>query len=154
MVFSRRCARVGFLALAGFVPIACGGGGSGAPFKGPAIGAEGVPFDRKSHQEKADFMAAHVQPTMGRLFRSHDAKSYGDFGCVTCHGSDMESVDFRMPNSLYALPAEDTIAEAEDYDQEMTAFMVKEVVPTFARLLHEKPGEPGGVTCFTCHPKE
>lgn len=136
-----------------FALTACGGGGAG---KGPAIGAPDVPWSHKSHEERRAFMAAHVEPTLRHLFQKHDAKSYGSFGCATCHGGDMELVDFRMPNSLYALPAENTIAEAKDYDEKTTEFMMSEVVPTFAKLLSAKAGDPGpgGVTCFTCHPKE
>jgi hypothetical protein len=100
-------------------------------------------------------MAAHIEPAMKHLFQSFKPKSYGDFGCETCHGNDMEIVDFHMPNSLYALPEKDTIAEATSYDEETTKFMTEKVVPTFAKLLSESPKEPGsagGVTCFTCHP--
>jgi hypothetical protein len=35
--------------------------------------------------------------------------------------------------------------------------MMERVVPLFAKLLSEKPGEPGsgaGVSCFTCHPHD
>lgn len=99
-------------------------------------------------------MGARVKPEMGRLFKTFNAKAYADFDCETCHGPDMDKVDFHMPNSLYALPAENTIAEAKDYDEKTTEFMMNEVVPTFAKLLREKPGDPAGVTCFTCHPKD
>lgn len=120
----------------------------------PRIGSPGVPFRNKTHEDKAAFMAAEVVPTMGNVFRKLDAKEFEHFGCEVCHGKNMEQVDFKMPNSLYALPAENTIAEAKDYDEKITEFMVNEVVPTFAKLLHEKPGDPAGVSCFTCHPKE
>jgi len=41
-----------------------------------------------------------------------------------------------------------------DYNDKITKFMVDDVVPTFAKLMHEKAADPSGVTCFTCHPKE
>ena len=95
---------------------------------------------------------------MRHLFQGWNAKSYGDFGCATCHGPDFEVVDFKMPNSLYALPEKDTIAGATEYDETTTKFMVEHVVPKLASLLGEKVGKPEdpahGVTCFTCHPHE
>jgi hypothetical protein len=138
---------------------ACSGSGSGTrvPAGGPSLGAPEVPWHGKSHDERQAFMAAHVEPAMKKIFQKFKAKSYGDFGCETCHGSDMEFVDFKMPNAIYALPEKDTIAEATSYDEETTKFMVEQVVPTFARLLSESPKEPGhagGVSCFTCHPHE
>jgi hypothetical protein len=131
-------------------------GGTRVPEGGPGIGAPTVPFRQKTREEKQAYMAAHVQPAMKKLFQGFDGKGYAGFGCETCHGGDMETVDFKMPNSLYALPEKDTIAEATSYDEKTTKFMMEQVVPTFARLLSEKPGEPGGpgVTCFTCHPHE
>jgi hypothetical protein len=140
-----------------FVTAACSGGGPRVPAGGPNIGAPETPWKGKSHDERQGFMAAHVQPAMRHLFQSWKPKSYGDFGCETCHGNDMEIVDFHMPNALYALPEKDTIAEATSYDEETTKFMMEKVVPTFAKLLSESPKEPGtagGVTCFTCHPHE
>jgi hypothetical protein len=94
---------------------------------------------------------------MKKLFVSFKPKSYSDFGCETCHGKDMDIVDYHMPNSLYALPEKDTIAEATSYDEDTTKFMMEKVVPTFAKLLSETasgPDKRGDVSCFTCHPHE
>jgi hypothetical protein len=63
-------------------------------------------------------------------------------------------VDFKMPNSLYALPEKDPVAEAMTVDEDTAKFMVEKVVPTFAKLLHETAGKGAGVGCFTCHQKE
>jgi cytochrome c553 len=137
--------------------VACGGG-NGARVPAPDIGAPEVPFKHKTRDEKRAFMAARVEPEMRHLFQGFDAKGFSGFGCATCHGPDMEVVDFKMPNSLYALPEKDTIAEAKSYDEKTATFMMEHVVPTFAKLLSEKPGTPEdpshGVTCFTCHPHE
>jgi hypothetical protein len=137
-----------------FVAAGCSNSGTRVPPTGPNIGAPFSPWRAKSHDERQGFMAAHIEPNMKRLFVGYKPKSYSDFGCETCHGKDMEIVDFHMPNSLYALPEKDTIAEATSYDEETTKFMMEKVVPTFAKLLSEEPGKPGGVTCFTCHPHE
>jgi hypothetical protein len=138
---------------------ACGGG-NGPRAAGPDIGAPDVPFRHKTRNEKRAFMGARVLPKMREVFQGFDAKGYSGFACETCHGGDMEAVDFRMPNSLYALPEKDTIAEAISYDEKTAKFMMEHVVPSFAALLSEKPGTlgnpgaPGGITCFTCHPHE
>jgi hypothetical protein len=142
-----------------FVTVACSGSGSGTrvPAGGPSLGAPEVPWRDKSHDERQAFMAAHIEPTMKKVFQKFNSKAYAGFGCETCHGADMEFVDFKMPNSLYALPKKDTIAEATSYDETTTKFMMEQVVPTFARLLSDSPKEPGhagGVSCFTCHPHE
>jgi hypothetical protein len=153
MIFGRFiCGAAALLATA-----ACTGGGARVPADGPSIGGVHTPWRNKSHDERQGFMAAHVEPTMKKLFVGYKSKSYGDFGCETCHGKDMDIVDFHMPNSLYALPEKDTIAEAKSYDEDTTKFMMEKVVPTFATLLSESPKEPGttgGVSCFTCHPHE
>lgn len=137
---------------------ACGGGPA-AHAPGPDLGAPSVPFRHKTRDEKRAFMAARVQPKMRQVFQAFNSKSYEGFGCETCHGADMEAVDFRMPNSLYALPEKDTLAGAAEYDEKTTRFMSEHVVPAFAALLSEKAGTPdhagpGTVTCFTCHPHE
>src|SRR5258706_6387179 len=98
----------------------------------PRFGSPNVPFRHKTHEDKEAFMGGEVVPVMGKLFRKFDAKGYSKFDCETCHGKDMDRVDFRMPNSLYALPAENTIGQAKEYDEKTTAFMMNEVVPTFA----------------------
>ena len=123
-----------------------------SPEGGPNIGAPEVPWRNKTHEQRQAYMAARVQPTMKRLFQSFNGKTYADFGCETCHGHDMDVVDFKMPNSLYALPEKDPVAEGMSVDEDTAKFMVEKVVPTFAKLLHEQPQK--GVTCFTCHQKE
>jgi hypothetical protein len=131
---------------------ACGDAKS--PEGGPAIGAPEIPWRGKTHEQRQAFMASHIEPTMKHLFQSFNGKAYAGFGCETCHGNDMDALDFKMPNSLYALPEKDPIAEAKTVDEDTAQFMVEKVVPTFAKLLHEKAGDPAGVSCFTCHPKE
>jgi len=128
--------------------------GARVPESGTSLGAPRVPWRDKTHEERAAFMGAHVEPEMRKLFIAHDPKGYANFGCTTCHGADADLIDFKMPNDIYPLPAEDPVAEAMEYDAKVAAFMMSKVVPTMARLLSEPPGKPEGVTCFTCHPKE
>jgi cytochrome c553 len=160
MIFARFRIKAPALAVAVAASVAACGGGNGAHATGPDIGAPRVPFRQKTRDEKRAFMAARVLPRMRQVFQGLDPKGNASFGCETCHGADREVVDFRMPNSLYALPEKDTIAEATSYDEKTTKFMMEQVVPAFAALLSEKPGtlgnpgSPGGITCFTCHPHE
>ncbi|RMG94623.1 MAG: hypothetical protein D6705_15660 [Deltaproteobacteria bacterium] len=120
-------------------------------------GAPGVPWAEKTHQQKMEFMGIYVLPKMSALFKEHDAERFKDFKCQTCHGDDMESVDFHMPNDLYPLPTANTIEAAKEYDPEMTAFMMEKVVPTMVELLGVEPYDPAtgkGFGCFSCHPTE
>jgi hypothetical protein len=121
--------------------------------EGPDLGAPDVAWDQKTHEERTAYMGAFVEPTMKRLFVEYDPHNFGDFSCTTCHGKDLDVIDFSMPNDIYALPADNPIGEAMDLDPKIAQFMMGKVVPTMAKLLHE-PSGPGGVTCFTCHPKE
>ncbi|HVU02863.1 MAG TPA: hypothetical protein VHE30_13980 [Polyangiaceae bacterium] len=134
------------------------GGGNGSRTPPPAIGAPTVPFLKKTRDERRAFMASRVVPKMREVFHGLDPKGDEKFGCETCHGEDAEVVDYRMPNSLYPLPQKNTIAEATDYDDKTTKFMVEHVVPAFAALLSQPVGDPEhpekGVTCFTCHPHD
>jgi len=138
---------------AALLALSCGGDGGRAP-KAASVGAPNVPWSEKRLDERRAFMATHVEPRMRAAFQKFNANAYASFGCETCHGADMEAVDYQMPNSLYPLPKDDTITEAKDYDEETTEFMMSQVVPQFATLLSKKAGVEGGVTCFTCHPTE
>ena len=61
------------------------------PVGGLAIGAPEVPWKDKTHEERQAFMASAVEPTMRRLFVTFNKKSYGGFGCDTCHGGTWTS---------------------------------------------------------------
>jgi hypothetical protein len=125
------------------------------PSGGPDLGAPRVAWKDKTHEERQAYMAAHVEPLMRHLFQEHDKKEYANFGCETCHGKDMDLVDFRMPNpGLYALPEKDPVEEAKSVDEETAAFMVDKVVPTMTRLLSKTTASGKPVSCFTCHPSE
>src|SRR5690349_18299833 len=103
------------LGLAASLP-ACSG--AKTPEGGPAIGAPDIPWRGKTHEQRQAYMAAAVEPTMRHLFQSFNAKAYAGFGCDTCHGDDMDTLDFKMPNGLYALPEKDPVAEAMSVDED------------------------------------
>jgi hypothetical protein len=49
---------------------------------------EAPKFDDLPKEKKVDIMVSKVVPNVGKLFKEHDAKRYGKFGCTTCHGPD------------------------------------------------------------------
>jgi hypothetical protein len=115
------------------------------------------PWADKSREERLDWMGLEVFPKMKAAFSEFDSEGYAEFACQTCHGDDMESVDFKLPNSLYALPKTGTFDKAMEYDAETTQFMAKVVVPEMAKLLGMEPYNPetqSGFGCFACHPSE
>lgn len=117
-------------------------------------GAPNVPWAAKDRKQRTEFMGLYVFPRMKDAFQGHDAKAFAEFRCQTCHGDDFErsEVDFKMPNDLYPLPAADPVTAAKEYDAEVTAFMVEQVVPQMAELLGKEPGKEFG--CLNCHPSE
>lgn len=124
---------------------------------GAEPGAPSIPWSQKDRQQRMEYMGLYVLPKMKALFQEHDAKQFKDFKCQTCHGDDMEAVDFKMPNALYALPAENTLEAAKDYDAKITDFMASKVMPSMAELLGAEPLNPQtgqGFSCFNCHQKE
>jgi hypothetical protein len=135
---------------------ACGGSSKGAD--DPSTGSEPkteTPWKDMSREQRMDWMAVAVFPKMRRLFREQDSEKYEDFACQTCHGNEMERVDFKMPNDLFALEAEGTIERAREYDEKSTDFMLGAVVPEMAKLLDMEAytlETPTGFGCMGCHP--
>jgi hypothetical protein len=143
--------------------LACGGSqpaGGGAHAAGSAaggIGAPGVPWREKSHDQRMDWMGVEVFPKMKSAFVARDPEGHENFQCQTCHGANMEAVKFEMPNALFSLSKERTIEAAREYDAGVTEFMLSVVVPKMAALLDQKPYDPAtgqGFGCFGCHPSE
>lgn len=130
---------------------ACSAGDPKSP--GIDLGAPDVAWSEKDREQRMGFMAARFHPKMQAIFKEYD-DSFDGFRCQGCHGEDMDLVDYKMPGDIYALPTENTLAESRDYDEEVTEFMVKEVMPATEALFNQGAGAPTKVTCFTCHPKE
>lgn len=138
--------------------LACGGAKKAAedPSDGGDEPSHGTPWKDKSREQRVDWMAVAVFPKMREVFVEHDS-DYASFRCQTCHGSDMEMVDFKMPNRLFSLPRANTLDWTRDYDAETARFMIDEVVPKMAKLLDMEPYDPDtgkGFGCFGCHPAE
>ena len=154
--------KAGALGLASGLVVAaalgCGGAKRGAEdaSSGDSEAQQGTPWKDKSREQRMDWMGLAVFPKMRAIFQEHDA-SYSTLTCQTCHGSNMEMVDFKMPNSLFSLPKTNTLEWAKDYDAEVTAFMSEQVVPEMAKLLDVEPYDAEtekGFGCFGCHPAE
>ena len=122
-------------------------GSSGVP-----PGAPSVAWSRKTREQRMEFMGLSVYPRMRDVFQSHDAESYAQFRCQTCHGEDMEARDFKMPSSLFALPEADPVAAALEHDAKTARLMVDEVVPEMRSLLgRNDPATAQRLSCFSCH---
>jgi cytochrome c553 len=140
-----------------FVAIgACGGSGKGADDASSAYEPKSTTLWKdKSREQRMDWMGIAVFPKMRKLFLEQDSEKYRDFACQTCHGKDMELVDFRMPNTLFALSKGDTLAQAKEYDEKTTDFMLGAVVPEMAKLLDMDAftlENQSGFGCMGCHP--
>jgi len=108
-----------------------------------------------SREQRMDWMAVAVFPKMRQLFREQDSEKYEEFACQTCHGNEMERVDFKMPNDLFALETDDTVTRAKEYDEKTTDFMLGAVVPEMAKLLAMDAytlETQTGFGCMGCHP--
>ena len=146
------------------LPLACGGGESTAA--GPPKtatqeqtaaepGAPSIAWSEKNRDQRMEWMGLEVLPAMEAAFQQFDAQDFVDFECQTCHGDDMQQVDFKMPNKLYSLPKDNAYQSALEYDPEVTKFMAEVVVPKMAELLDMQPYNPDtgqGFGCFGCHP--
>ncbi len=114
-----------------------------------------TPWNKKSREQRMDWMGVAVFPKMRKLFLAQDAEKYEDFSCQTCHGGEMERVDFKMPNDLFALSATDPLGQAKEYDEKTTDFMLGAVVPAMAKLLDMEAytmESQTGFGCLGCHP--
>lgn len=153
-VSARRAARCG----AGLLALAlgaCGGSSKGAEDASAYEPASTTPWKDKSREQRMDWMAVAVFPKMRQLFIAEDSEKYEDFSCQTCHGKDMEMVDFKMPNDLFALSPHDTVGQAKEYDERTTDFMLGAVVPEMAKLLDQEAltlENQAGFGCIGCHP--
>jgi hypothetical protein len=139
--------------------IACGGSSKSAESaSGASSGKSETPWKDKTHEQRMDWMGLQVFPKMKGVFTEFDADRFSNFACQTCHGDDMEIVDFKMPNKhLYALPRTDTLKSARDYDAKVTDFMLNTLTPKMAELLDLQPYDAAtksGFSCFGCHPVE
>lgn len=107
--------------------------------------------------EKKKFMATEVMPAMGKTFGEFDAKEFGKFECVTCHGDGAkgDKASFKMPNpKLPKLNPKDNFKKHAAKHQKDLDFMMQKVTPQMAQLLGAQPFDPAtgqGFGCGGCH---
>jgi hypothetical protein len=100
------------------------------------------------------YMGTEVLPKMKDAFKQ---RGFDTFKCANCHGADYKEVDFKMPNDLTPLNPENPIQSGMDLDEEMTKFMVSEVLPQMAELLGKETDVTTGkgeFGCLSCHLSE
>ncbi len=139
----------------GAIVAACAG--SQTPTETPdseaqAAGTEALAWKDMDRDQRMEFMGLTVLPEMKKLFQEADPEGYKDFKCQTCHGENMQEVDYKLPNGLFALEKPDPIPASKEYDEEVTAFMMDKVVPRMAELMQMEPVKEFG--CFNCHEAE
>jgi hypothetical protein len=105
-----------------------------------------------NRDQRMEFMGLTVMPEMKKVFQDADPEGYKEFKCQTCHGQDMQAVDYKMPNGLFALSKPDPLPAAMEYDAKTTKFMNEVVTPKMASLFGTEPGT--GFGCFNCHDAE
>lgn len=135
---------------------AAGGGSTGSE---QAISGPPRPWADMNQADKRRYMAEVVEPAMRPLFQEYDSQRFADFGCETCHGSDMVARQFDMPNpAILALHPSGTPEQRQTVDRHprMVRFMYNRVVPRMQRLLGMQAfdattGE--GFSCYQCHPR-
>jgi hypothetical protein len=100
------------------------------------------------------YMGTEVMPKMKDAFKQ---RGFDTFKCANCHGADYKEVDFKMPNDLTPLNPENPIQSGMDLDEEMTKFMVSEVLPQMAEMLGAQTDVTTGkgeFGCLSCHLSE
>ncbi len=99
------------------------------------------------------FMQQQVMPELKSMFQEFDGERFAEFNCATCHGENMQEVDFAMPNGIAPLnPAH--VPSMFQSEQPMAQFMVQRVWPRMTEMLGAEPYNPEtqeGFGCFSCH---
>lgn len=100
------------------------------------------------------YMGTEVLPKMKEAFKQ---RGFDTFKCANCHGEDYKEVDFKIPNDLTPLNPDNPIQSGMDLDEEMTKFMVSEVLPQMAEMLGKETDVTTGkgeFGCLGCHLSE
>ena len=105
-------------------------------------------WETMTRQQRLEWMGVEVFPKMKALFQEHDPVRYKDFSCDTCHGKNYQSVDYKMPHTIFPMSQTSVITD-KDSDPKLAAaakFMNEKVLPEMRKLL----GKPL-MYCFNCH---
>jgi hypothetical protein len=116
-----------------------------------ALGISGPdqPWAEMSFEEREWYMVGKVLPIMKEIFAEQDERWASGYGCESCHGEEMEEVEYAMPPaSSYKVPEPGTRAWAtmERIFGDTVVFMKDDVTPTMGTLLGVED-----YTCWHCH---
>lgn len=136
-----------------------GGGTTTEPAPGGGAATDPAPVDDGpvtwdpswSHDEKRDFMKAHVLPEMKVAFQGYSEERWGGFNCKSCHGDPWQD---HPKDALPKLKLEGGDFDVPEDEKPIVAFMKSEVVPKMAALFGQKPFDPAtgeGFGCGGCH---
>jgi hypothetical protein len=117
-------------------------------------GTDGATWATMDRDARLTYMGTTVLPQMKEAFKQ---RGFETFKCANCHGEDYQAVDFKMPNDLTPLNPDNPIQSGMDLDEEMTKFMVSEVLPKMAELLGKQTDVTTGkgeFGCLSCHLSE
>jgi hypothetical protein len=131
-----------------------GTGGADGGDGGDAGAADSKAWTSMDRDARLTYMGTTVMPKMKDSFKQ---RGFDTFKCANCHGEDYQSVDFKMPNDLTPLNPENPIQSGMDLDEEMTKFMVSEVLPQMAEMLGKETDVTTGkgeFGCLSCHLSE
>lgn len=129
------------------------GGDTEAP-TGDGDATEDKGWATMDRDARLTYMGTEVLPKMKEAFKQ---RGFDTFKCANCHGADYKEVDFKIPNDLTPLNPENPIQSGMDLDEEMTKFMVSEVLPQMAELLGKETDVTTGkgeFGCLSCHLSE
>lgn len=108
-------------------------------------------WEAMTFEERHGLMTWTLLPNMARRFRLFERTALPELACITCHGVDAESHDYRMPATLPPLdPAHMPSADAADPEEARTVRFMTDVVTPFADRMMRAGGT---ITCFSCHPR-
>jgi cytochrome c551/c552 len=134
------------------VPTPTAGAGAAAPAAPEEKSSAEANFASLPKDKKVEVMMNKVVPNVGKLFKEHDAKKYGSFGCATCHGPQKNEDPHKvLPKLTLSNGGYEKLAKAKP---QVVKFMADKIVPAMAEALGDKPFDPAtkqGFGCGGCH---
>lgn len=149
------------LAFAVLALAACGSKSKGAETTDPCKDMpmhdgplEAGQWEGMSKEQRGEFMAHVVLPTMKEKFQAYDPEGFAEFDCATCHGANAgPEGSFEMPNPDLPVLDMTIFTNPPEEDKLILQFMSETVKPTMAELLGmpERTQTQEGFGCTECH---
>ena len=124
-----------------FTLVACGPAAQNAPRPSQPKPALDDAWSRLSFEDRHSVMTFTVLPNMARAWRDFKHTPDPEMTCRTCHGPNVEEVNYRMPN-----PSLQAIDPARIPPGPVAKFMKEKMVPE----MRELTGDPR-LSCNACH---